>query len=623
MDANAAANIVPEIFLNQSPSAGETPAAEPQPLLVFDGDCGFCGYWARYWQKLTGDRVDYRPYQEVAARFPAIPLADFQRAVQFIAPDGHHASAAEASFRTLSYARGKGFWLALYRKLPGFATVSEWGYAFTAAHRPAFYRVTLLLWGSNYEPPRYDLGSFLFLRLLGLIYLSAFVSFGVQAQGLIGSHGMLPVAELVDDVAGRYGPERFYLLPMVFWLDASDFAIAAVCWAGAGLSLLVVFNLLPRLSLFLLYALYLSLFYAGQTFMSFQWDTFLLETGFVALLLSFATTPGIWLLRWLLFRFMFMSGVVKLLSGDPNWWNLSALSYHFLTQPLPTPLAWYAAQLPPGVLKFATGSTFVVELVLPFLIFCPRRLRFFAAFGILLLQSCILITGNYNWFNLQTMLLCLPLFDDAALRMILPRRVAGLPVRAKEQTSRRPVTILVGALGLLIVFCSLVEMDERFGGDPPAVAQAVDGFVGPLHLTSPYGLFAVMTTKRDEIVIEGSADGVAWREYEFRYKPGDVARAPRWNIPHQPRLDWQMWFAALEDPQRLFWFSRFLQRLLENEPTVTALLAKNPFPDQPPLYVRAKFYEYSYADSEEKAKGLWWNRRLLGLYFPAVHLTGK
>ncbi len=114
-----------------------------------------------------------------------------------------------------------------------------------------------------------------------------------------------------------------------------------------GLSLLLVFNLLPRLSLLLLYVLYLSLLYGGQNFMTYQWDTFLLEAGFLALLLSFARTPGIWLLRWLLFRFMFMSGVVKLLSGDPNWWNLSALSYHFLTQPLPTPLAWYAAHLPP------------------------------------------------------------------------------------------------------------------------------------------------------------------------------------------------------------------------------------------------------------------------------------
>jgi predicted DCC family thiol-disulfide oxidoreductase YuxK len=528
----------------------DDPAAGPRPLLVYDGDCGFCGYWARYWNKLTGDSVDYGPYQDVAAQYPSIPVADFQRAVQYITPDGHRASAAEASFLTLSHARGKGVWLALYRNLPGFAAISELTYAFIAARREGFYSISLLLWGTDNEPPRHELVSFLFLRLFGLIYLSAFVSFGVQAQGLVGSHGILPLAEMVDAVASGAGLDRFFLMPMVFWWNASDFVIQAVCWTGAGLALLLVFNLLPRLSLFLLYLLYLSLFYGGQVFMAYQWDTFLLEAGFLALLLSFATTQGLWLLRWLLFRFMFMSGMVKLLSGDPNWWNLSALSYHFLTQPLPTSLAWYAAQLPPGVLKFATGVTFFVELVLPFLIFCPRRLRFVAAFGILLLQACILMTGNYNWFNLQTMVLCLPLFDDAALQRVLPRRLIRLAqVRAEHKTPHRGFSAIAGALAVLIVFCSLVKMDQRFGGNQPVVAQAVDRLIQPLHIVSSYGLFAIMTTERNEIVIEGSNDGVGWREYEFSYKPGDVRRPPRWNIPHQPRLDWQMWFAALDDPQ--------------------------------------------------------------------------
>ena len=356
--------------------------------------------------------------------------------MQFIAPDGRRASGAEASFLTLAHARGKGFWLALYRYLPGFAPVSELAYAFIARRRPAFFRLSLMLWGRSHEPPRYELVSFLFLRLFGLVTLCAFVSFAVQAQGLIGSRGILPLHELVDALAARLGPERFVLMPMVFWLNDSDFAISAVCWAGAGLSLMLVLNLLPRLSLVLIYALYLSLIYAGQTFMTFQWDTFLLETAVVALVMSFRPTTGVWLARWLLFRFIFMSGVVKLISGDPNWRNLSALSYHFLTQPLPTPLAWYAAQLPAGVLKAATGPMFFVELVLPFLIFCPRRLRFVAAFGILMLQGCILATGNYNWFNLQTMLLCLTLFDDAALRRILPDRLFGL-AQAQRENQRR------------------------------------------------------------------------------------------------------------------------------------------------------------------------------------------
>jgi predicted DCC family thiol-disulfide oxidoreductase YuxK len=607
------------------PAGADRPgAAGSRPMLVYDGDCGFCGYWARYWQGLTGDSVEYRPYQEVAAQYPAISIADFQRAVQYLTPDGHRADAAEASFLTLSHARGHGLWLALYRRLPGFSALSELAYAFIARHRSGLYRLCLLLWGGQYCPPRHDLLSFLFLRLFGLIYLAAFISFGVQAQGLIGSHGILPLAELVDAIGSRVGPERFYVMPMVFWCNASDIAIQAACWCGAGLSLLLIVNRLPRLSLALLFVLYLSLLYGGQVFMTYQWDTFLLEAGFLALLLSCATAPGIWLLRWLLFRFMFMSGAVKLLSGDPNWRNLSALSYHFFTQPLPTPLAWYAAQLPPPVLKFATGGTFVIELVLPFLIFCPRRLRFSAAFGILLLQSCILITGNYNWFNLETMLLCLPLFDDAALRSILPQRMTGMaPTRPDQPARRRAVAVIAGLLALLIVVCSLVEMDVRVGGRPPAAALAADRLIEPLHIVGSYGLFAVMTTTRDEIVIEGSNDGLEWREYGFRYKPGDVMRRPRWNIPHQPRLDWQMWFAALDDPRRLTWFARFLQALLENEPAVTALLDKNPFPDKPPVYVRAQFYEYTYASRDDKAKGLWWTRRSLGLYFPVAHLKAN
>ena len=597
--------------------------AEPRPLLVYDGDCQFCAYWARYWQKLTGDAVIYRPYQEAAPQYPQIPIADFQRGVQYIAPDGHHASAAEASFLTLSHARGKGYWLTLYKTLPGFAAIAEWIYAFIAAHRSAFYRISLFLWGKDFGPPRYDLVSFVFLRLLGLIYLSAFVSFGVQALGLIGSHGILSIADLVKLISGSAGVERFLVMPMLFWINASDLAIRLVCWAGAGFSLLLLFNVLPRLSLFALYVLYLTLLYGGQTFMSFQWDTFLLETGFLSLLLSFAQIPGIWLLRWLLFRFMFMSGVVKLLSGDPNWWNLSALSYHFFTQPLPTPLAWYAAHLPPSVLRFATGGVFLAELLLPFLIFCPRRLRFFAAFGILLLESCILITGNYNWFNLQTMLLCLLLFDDTVLRKCLPQRLLPVLSRRVRASPSKAASIVIGSCSVVLVFLSLVQIDMRFGGSPPTALRKLDQLFEPLHLVSSYGLFAVMTTERNEIVIEGSDDGVEWREYAFRYKPGDVSLRPPWNIPHQPRLDWQMWFAALEDPRRVNWFPHFLERLLENEPTVTALLEKNPFADKPPQYIRAQYYNYTFSGADDKRRGLWWRRRSLGLYFPVVRLKAK
>jgi predicted DCC family thiol-disulfide oxidoreductase YuxK len=599
-----------------------TNPVRPQPLLIYDGDCGFCIYWARYWQRLTGDRVTYAPYQEVAAQYPEIPLATFQRAVQYIAPDGKIASGAEAAFLTLSHASGKRFWLTLYRHVPGFSAIAELMYSFVASHRFAFYRPSLWLWGRDYEPPRFDLVSWLFLRAMGLIYLAAFVSFGLQALGLIGSHGILPLSQFAGAARSQLGLESYWRIPMVFWLDQSDFAIQAACWAGAALSLFLIFDVLPRFNLFFLYALYLSLFYAGEEFMGFQWDLLLLESGFLALLLSMATKPGIWLLRWLLFRLMFLSGAVKLLSGDPTWANLSALSYYFQTEPLPTPVAWYAHHLPQAVLTASTAATLAIELGLPFLIFFPRRLKFIAAFGTLFLQAVILLTGNYAFFNLLTMALCLVLFDDAALRKVLPQRLTRfLQHQARDIEPGKIVSYAVGAFALLIVFVSLVQIHAMFSGRISASAEWISDKIAPLHIANTYGLFAVMTTSRPEIIVEGSDDGVHWREYGFKYKPGDVMRRPRWNFPHQPRLDWQMWFAALGTARENPWFSLFLQRLLENSPEVAALLGVNPFPRKPPLYVRALLYDYRYSSPEEKkATGAWWVRQLEGVYYPATAL---
>ncbi|HXZ95465.1 MAG TPA: lipase maturation factor family protein [Burkholderiales bacterium] len=594
-----------------------------KPTLIYDGDCGFCAYWARYWQKLTQDRVNYEPYQRAASRFPKISVAEFQRAVQYIASDGKIASAAEASFLTLSHARGKGFWLLLYRKLPGFAKVSERAYALIASHRPAFHRFSLWLWGRDFTPPRFQLVIWFFMRAIGLIYLAAFVSIGVQALGLIGSHGILPLSEFIDAIKHYFGVERYWLFPMVFWLASADLAIQVICWAGAALSLLLVFNILPRLCLLLLYALYLSLFYAGQDFMTFQWDLLLLECGFLAVLLSVTPQIGIWLLRWLLFRFMFLSGAVKLLSGDSTWRSLSALSYHFQTQPLPTPIAWYADHLSHGVLMIATAATFVIELVLPFFIFFPRRLRFGAAFGFLLLQICISLTGNYNFFNLLTMVLCLLLFDDAALQRVLPQRlVLSLQQRNPSVEPGKIISFVSGFLALLIVFVSSGQLYATFSGRMPAPVRWAEYGIAPLRFVNTYGVFAVMTTERPEIIIEGSNDGVQWKEYAFKFKPGDVKRRPPWNIPHQPRLDWQMWFAALGTPSSNPWFSGLLQRLLENSQDVVALLDGNPFPDRPPRYLRALLYQYRFSSPEEKqTEGIWWQRKLSGFYYPAVELA--
>jgi len=598
----------------------EKQASESRPLLIYDGDCGFCVYWARYWQKLTGDCVAYAPYQEVGKGYPAIPLKEFQRAVQYVAPDGKIASAAEASFLTLSHASGGGLWIWLYRHLPGFAALTEFLYAFIAARRPAFHRISLFLWGRDYAPPRHDFVAWLFLRILGLVYLSAFVSFCVQALGLIGSHGILPLGNFVQAAESHVDWKRYWYAPMVFWEDASDTAIQSVCWGGAVLSVLLVLNILPRLCLILLYALYLSLLYAGQDFMTFQWDTLLLEAGFLGLILSLHTRTGIWLIRWLLFRFMFLSGSVKLLSGDPTWANLTALTYHFQTQPLPTPLAWYAHNIPVDGLVFATAMTFVIELGLPWLIFCPRRLRFFAGFGFLLLETLIFLTGNYNFFNILTALLCLPLFDDAALYAVIPHR---LQKHFKAVKPRKIFSAAADVLAVVIISISSCQLYTTFDGEnTPEPVAWLSRSIEPLHIVNTYGLFAVMTTSRPEIIIEGSDDGLHWKEYGFKYKPDDVHCGPSWNIPHQPRLDWQLWFAALGSVRQNPWMVPFLEQVLRNSPPVIALFGHNPFPDKPPLYVRALLYDYTYASAAEKKNGVWWDRKRIGIYFPEARLKG-
>jgi predicted DCC family thiol-disulfide oxidoreductase YuxK len=590
------------------------------PTLVYDGDCAICRYWVRYWQGLTHERIVYRPYQEAAADFPAIPRQAFERAIQLIEPDGRVYSGAAATFRVLRQAPGRAVWWWCYRKLPGFAAMSEWAYAYFARHRGLLERVTKLLWGPELQPERYALVSWVFLRLLGAIYVAAFTSLGVQITGLIGQHGILPLGDYLRAAHQALGDSAYVDLPTLFWLNSSDTALVAGALAGAILGLLVVLNVGTRLALIGLFALYLSLTLAGQAFLSFQWDALLLEVGFLAIFLTGGSRIVVWLYRWLVFRYVLLAGAVKLLSSDPTWHDFTALEYHFWTQPLPTPLAWYAAQLPSWLLTAGTAATLFIELGSVFLIFLPRRPRAAAACCVLLLQSLILLTGNYNFFNLLTVLLCVFLFDDAALRGVVPRwfesraqRRAPLPGRA--------ASITAAALAILVIPLGLNRIWETFTREDLPGLGALTRALSAFEIVNPYGLFAVMTTTRPEIVIEGSADGSDWREYVFPYKPGPLSRPPRWNIPHQPRLDWQLWFAALGGVRENRWFIGLMLRLLEASPPVLALLDSNPFAGGAPKYVRAQLYEYRFADwRTHESTGQWWLRRSVGPYFPEVTL---
>lgn len=579
--------------------------------------------------------MDYQPSQtpEIARQFPEIPPEQFARAVQLIDRDGRVCSGAEAVFRTIAVNPKYGWPLHVYQKFPGAAAVNEVAYNFVAAHRPFFSLLTRSLWGRHVELPEHVLTRWLFLRALGLVYLVAFVSLWMQISGLIGHDGILPVDQFMSsvkqacDVRG-IGAERFGMVPTLCWLNSSDSFLKIQCAAGAAFSALLILDLLPVVCLILLWFLYLSLATVGQDFLSFQWDGLLLEAGFLAIFvaplqllprLATAAPPSrvaLWLLRLLLFKLMFSSGCVKLASQDPNWRNLTALTFHYHTQPLPTWLAWYAQQLPLWFQKTSCATLFAIEIGAPFLIFGPRRIRFLGAAAIAFLQVLILLTGNYTFFNFLTLTLCLLLLDDFAFLNLLPskaaRRFAPNPKGMWPRFVTIPVAIIVLAISSFQIVSAL-----GFSSNLLQPIASFDAQIAPLRTVNSYGLFAVMTTTRDEIIVQGSDDGTTWLDYEFKYKPGDLNQRPAFVAPFQPRLDWQMWFAALGSYQQNPWFENFCERLLEGSAPVLALLQKNPFPRHPPRFIRAELYEYRFTTpAERRSSGAWWHREPVGEYLP-------
>lgn len=448
----------------------------------------------------------------------------------------------------------------------------------------------------------YIRASRLFPKALGIVYLIAFVSFGVQATALIGPRGILPAGEYLKGLS-------LWSAPTVFLVSAGEWALRGVCIAGAVLSIVMALGFCQRVAAALLFALYLSLVVAGQTFMSFQWDLLLLETGFLAIFLK-PVRARVWLFQWLLFRLIFLSGAVKLLSGDATWRNLTAMTFHYETQPLPTPIAWYMQHLPLGFQRVSTAFVLIVETVLPFLIFGPAALRLIAAVSIAGLQVLIALTGNYTFFNALTIALCLFLIDDRCWKRIYD-----------EPVESRPSRIVSAVLFCAIMLLSGFQLMDMFGGGLPRPAARVLSATASFGIVNTYGLFAQMTTSRPEIVVEGSNDAATWLEYEFRYKPGNLNRAPPWVAPHQPRLDWQMWFAALGNYQQNPWFVSFMLQLLRGNSEVLALMDKNPFPHSPPRYIRALVYDYHFTNfAESRKSGAWWRRELKGVYFPPVSL---
>uniref|UniRef100_H2ULX2 Lipase maturation factor n=1 Tax=Takifugu rubripes TaxID=31033 RepID=H2ULX2_TAKRU len=574
----------------------------------------------------------------------------------------------------------------------------------------------------------------MFLWCMSVIYLSAFVSLYVQIPGLYGNEGLLP-ARWQLRYSGKPLGEQLLASPTLLWLGPrlgldTHTAMELLCLAGAALSLAATLleGFRDSLVFFCLWIFYLSLYQVGQVFLYFQWDNLLLETGFLCILIAPLTlirgSRGVrdhdrvtfWLIRWLLFRLMFASGVVKLTSRCPTWWGLTALTYHYETQCIPTPLAWFAHQLPVWWQKLSVVGTFMIEIPVPLLFFSPvRRLRLGSFYLQVLLQVLIILSGNYNFFNLLTLTLCLSLLDDQHVHFWLRKRSIGsgggsasgsrlcyllelvvwslliagtilcfdlqLDTTKMTITSRTAFTyhqfnqfmktvtipsVWIGVLsltwelvssmfrcacisGFLKRFCGTVQwtvfaaataamftvslvpftyMDYDSNARLwPAVRQAHE-VVDRYQLVNSYGLFRRMTGVggRPEVVIEGSHDGVTWTEIEFMYKPGNLSAPPPVLTPHQPRLDWQMWFAALGSHTQAPWFTSLMYRLLQGKQDVIELIqtdvSRYPFHQQPPAYLRAHRYRYWF--TEPKADGSypqrWWRRVYEAEFYPSVHL---
>jgi lipase maturation factor 1 len=472
---------------------------------------------------------------------------------------------------------------------------------------------------------RYRLVSALFLRLLAVIYFIAFSSLAPQITGLVGEQGILPLSPWLQALLVDLGWDAFVHFPMIFWLNQSDGFLQIIAWGGCGFSVLLLINVYPRVNLIILFVLYLSLVTAGQTFMNFQWDGLLLEAGFLAIFLRPDSKLMVFLFRWLLFRLRFMSGISKLVMNDPSWLGMTALLYYFETQPLPHVGAWYFHNLPEIVLIAATVAVLIIEIVLPFMMFMPRRYRFFAAWVTLGLQVLILVSSNHNWFNLLSMTLCLFLFDDKALSRVLPARFQRWLINGWSWRLSNPISpaaaVLTGAMTLVMVLAGVLDtarmsFTTHFG----ALTENTLDLLQQWHIVNTYHVFPTMTQRQLELKIEGSIDGEHWKEYEFKYRPNALDKRPEIIIPHQPRLDWMMWFVTLH-PRFLPWFDALLTALLENSPTVTALFKTNPFADRAPEMLRVQVWHYQFTTAEEREKtGNWWKRSYLGLFRP---LPGK
>jgi hypothetical protein len=457
----------------------------------------------------------------------------------------------------------------------------------------------------------YALARLILQRGIGAVYLVAFLVALEQGPALIGEQGLMPVPRYLEG-------SRFWDAPSVFHFHFSDRFFVAVAAVGAVLSTLVVVGLpdawpIPlTIGLWLVvWALYLSIVNVGQRFYAFGWESLLLEAGFLAAFLgpawSAVPAPLVWLFRWLLFRLEFGAGLIKM-RGDPCWRDRTCLYYHHETQPMPNPLSWFFHRLPKPLHRVEVMGSHFAQLVAPVLLFLPQPIATFAALVMAVTQSWLVVSGNFSWLNVTTIVLTASAIDDRAFARVL--HVA--PLRGTPVAGHDVVVLGIAALVVVLSYRPARNLVSR--------DQLMNASFDPLQLVNTYGAFGSITRTRREVAIEGTADDprsdeAVWREYEFKGKPTDPRKRPRQWAPYHLRLDWLMWFAALSPAYARSWFVPLLEKLLENDAPTLRLLRGNPFPHAPPRAVRASLYEYRFTTWRERREtGAWWVREWIGEY---------
>jgi lipase maturation factor 1 len=474
------------------------------------------------------------------------------------------------------------------------------------------------------------------LRALGLIYGSAFLSLLFQIRGLIGPAGILPAGRYLEAAAASFGRgTQLWFAPTLLWLNSSSHMLMAICWVGLACSLLLTLNVWPRGMLLTCFVCFLSFVSAAQDFSGYQSDGMLLEAGFLALFFApRGFRPGLgrdhppswaslFLLQWEWFRIYFESGLVKLLSGDPEWRGLSAMDEYYQNGPLPTWVGWYIQHLPHWFHWTTALATLGMELVIVWMLFLPRRWRIMCFLIVTPWELAVIFTANYCFLNYLVLTLGFLLLDDSFFR-----RWVKVAESAERVAPRRRllsnIEMAASAVFLILVgYVTTVELVSMVFGRLPLPMQPVT-MLEPFRIANQYGLFAVMTRGRYEIEFQGSNDGENWVPYSFRFKPQALNRAPGIYAPYQPRFEWNLWFASLGPWQSNPLVPRTEERLLTNDVDVLALFASNPFPSAPPREVRAVLWQYWFTSMQQKrATGDWWTRRLLGLYAPVLGRDAK